>query len=211
LAAKPKNLTYEEAAAVPTAGLEALHYLRKANTKRGDVVLIVGGGGSIGTFSIQLAKRLGAEVTGVDGPGKLDLMRSIGADHVIDYTKEDYTSDGERYDLIIDVVGRRSVSRRLRLLREDGICFLAFARPQDVVLSSWVSMTSRKRLIIESAKQTRADLTYLKDLIEAGELRPVVDRSFPLEQVAEAHRFVESGHKKGNVAITVSHPDAGIH
>jgi NADPH:quinone reductase-like Zn-dependent oxidoreductase len=203
LAAKPENLTYEEAAAVPTAGLEALHYIRRAAIKRGHAVLIVGGGGSIGTFSIQLAKKLGAEVTGVDGPGKLDLMRSTGADHVIDYTKEDYTDDGKRYDLVIDVVGRRSVSRRLGLLREDGTCFLAFARPQDVVLSIWVSITSHKKLIIESAKQTSADLAYLKDLIEAGDLRPVVDRSYPLEQVAEAHRFVESGHKKGNVAITV--------
>jgi NADPH:quinone reductase-like Zn-dependent oxidoreductase len=204
LSTKPANLTPEEAAAVPTAGLEALHYLRKAKIKHGDKVLVIGGGGSIGTFSIQLARKFGAEVTAVDGSQKLDLMRTIGADHVIDYTKEDYINSDERYDLIIDVVGRRSVSKRLKLLKAGGFYFLAFARPQDVFMSIWVSLTGKKKLIIESAKQTKSELAYLKDLIEVGDLTPIIDRTYPLEQVAEAHRYVETGQKMGNVAITVT-------
>jgi NADPH:quinone reductase-like Zn-dependent oxidoreductase len=140
----------------------------------------------------------------VDGSQKLDLMRTIGADHVIDYTKEDYINSDERYDLIIDVVGRRSVSKRLKLLKAGGFYFLAFARPQDVFMSIWVSLTGKKKLIIESAKQTKSELAYLKDLIEVGDLTPIIDRTYPLEQVAEAHRYVETGQKMGNVAITVT-------
>ncbi|MGD2155591.1 MAG: NAD(P)-dependent alcohol dehydrogenase [Anaerolineales bacterium] len=203
LATKPKNLTYEEAAAVPTAGFEALHFLRKANIQRGKEVLVIGAGGSIGTFSIQLAKHFGAEVTGVDRTEKLDLMHSIGANHVIDYTKEDYTNNGKTYDLIIDVVGRRSVSRRIKLLKQDGYYFLAYAGLSDIVLGVWVSMTSNKKIKIESASQKQEDLIFLKELIEADELKSVIDRSYPLEQIAEAHRYVETGAKLGNVAITV--------
>ena len=207
LAAKPVNLTFEEAAAIPTAGLEALHYLREGKAQPGKKVLIIGGGGSIGTFSIQLAKHFGAEVTGVDNTEKLELMQSLGADQVIDYTKTDYTNSGETYDLIIDMVGRKSVSRRLKLLKQDGIYFLAYARILDVVLSIWTSLTSSKKLIISSSKQNKEDLNILKGLIDSGELRSIIDRSFPLDQVAEAHRFVESGLKKGNVAISIGHID----
>ncbi len=205
LAAKPVNLTFEEAAAIPTAGFEALHYLREGKAQPGKKVLIIGGGGSIGTFSIQLAKHFGAEVTGVDNTEKLELMQSLGADQVIDYTKTDYTNSGETYDLIIDMVGRKSVSRRLKLLKQDGIYFLAYARILDVVLSIWTSLTSSKKLIISSSKQNKEDLNILKGLIDSGELRSIIDRSFPLDQVAEAHRFVESGLKKGNVIISVRH------
>lgn len=207
LSAKPVNLTFEEAAAIPTAGLEALHYLREGKAQPGKKVLIIGGGGSIGTFSIQLAKHFGADVTGVDNTEKLELMRSLGADQVIDYTKTDYTNSGETYDLIIDMVGRKSVSRRLKLLKQDGIYFLAYARILDVVLSIWTSLTSSKKLIISSSKQNKEDLNILKGLIDSGELRSIIDRSFPLDQVAEAHRFVESGLKKGNVAISIGHID----
>jgi 2-desacetyl-2-hydroxyethyl bacteriochlorophyllide A dehydrogenase len=207
LAPKPKNFTFEEAAAVPTAGLEALHFLRNANIQPGKKVLIIGAGGSIGTFSIQLAKHFGAEVTGVDSTGKLELMHSIGADHVIDYTKEDYTNNGASYDLIIDVVGKRDVSRRLRLLKQDGYYFLAYAGLSHIVLGIWMSMTSNKKVKIESASQKREDLIFLKELIEAGKLKSIIDRRYPLEQVPEAHRFVETGHKKGNVVITVDHTD----
>jgi 2-desacetyl-2-hydroxyethyl bacteriochlorophyllide A dehydrogenase len=203
LATKPMNLTYEEAAAVPTAGFEALHFLRKANIQRGKKVLVIGAGGSIGSFSIQLAKHFGAEVTGVDRTEKLELMHSIGANHVIDYTKEDYTNSGETYDLIIDVVGRRSVSRRFKLLKQDGYYFLAYAGLSDIVLGVWVSMTSNKKINIESASQKQEDLIFLKELIEADELQSIIDRSYPLEQIAEAHRYVETGAKLGNVAITV--------
>lgn len=205
LAAKPTNLTYEEAAAVPTAGFEALHYLRRANIQPGKKVLIIGAGGSIGTFSVQLARHMGAEVTGVDSTEKLDLLRSTGANRVIDYTKEDYTNNGESYDLIIDVVGRKFVSRRLKLLKQDGYYFLAYAGLSDIVLSMWTSMTSHKKLKIESASQKKEDLIFLKELIEAGKIKPVIDRCYPLEQTAEAHRYVETGSKKGNVVITVEH------
>ncbi|MGD8752840.1 MAG: zinc-binding dehydrogenase, partial [Anaerolineales bacterium] len=131
------------------------------------------------------------------------LMHSIGANHVIDYTKEDYTNNGKTYDLIIDVVGRRSVSRRIKLLKQDGYYFLAYAGLSDIVLGVWVSMTSNKKIKIESASQKQEDLIFLKELIEADELKSVIDRSYPLEQIAEAHRYVETGAKLGNVAITV--------
>jgi 2-desacetyl-2-hydroxyethyl bacteriochlorophyllide A dehydrogenase len=207
LATKPTNLTYEEAAVVPTAGFEALHFLRKASIQPGNKVLIIGGGGSIGTFAIQLARYFGAEVTGVDSPNKLDLMRSIGANQVIDYTKDKYTNQGEIYDLIIDVVGKDSVSRRLKLLKPDGYYFLAFARPSHILLRLWVSITSNKKLKIESSSQSKEDLVFLKELIEAGELQPVIDKCYPLAQTAEAHRYSESGSKKGNVAIRIIQND----
>jgi 2-desacetyl-2-hydroxyethyl bacteriochlorophyllide A dehydrogenase len=205
LATKPTKLTYEEAAAVPTAGFEALHFLRKANIHRGKKVLIIGAGGSIGTFSVQLAKHFGAEVTGVDSTEKLDMLRSIGVNHVIDYTKEDYTNNGESYDLIIDVVGKSSVARRLKLLKQDGYYFLAYAGLSHIVLGMWTSMTSNKKVKIESASQKQEDLIFIKELIEAGKLKSIIDRRYPLEQTAEAHRYVETGQKKGNVVITVEH------
>jgi 2-desacetyl-2-hydroxyethyl bacteriochlorophyllide A dehydrogenase len=204
LVSKPANMTYEEAAAVPTAGFEALHYHRKANIQPGNKVLIIGGGGSIGTYSIQLAKYFGAEVTGVDRTEKIDLMRSLGADHVLDYTKEDINNFSESFDLIIDVVGRNSVSRRLKLLKPDGYYFLAYAGPLHIILSIWVSMTSNKKLKIESATQEKEDLLFLKKLIEAEKFKSIIDRSFTLEQIPEAHRYVETGRKIGNVAITVA-------
>ena len=204
LAPKPVTLSYTEAAAVPTAAFEALHYMRSAMVQPGTKVLIIGGGGSIGTFSIQLARHFGAEVTAVDSTGKLEMMRALGADQVVDYTQEDYTQSGKTYDLIIDVVGKHSVVRRLKLLKPDGIYYLAFAKPSHILISLWTSLTSKKRLIIRAADQTKADLIYLKELIEAGKLTPVVDRVFPLEQVPEAHQYAEAGGKKGNIAICVT-------
>ena len=205
LTAKPTNLTYEEAAAVPTAAFEALHFLGNAAIQHGKKVLIIGAGGSIGTYSVQLARHFGAEVTAVDSTEKLDMLRAIGANHVIDYTKEDYASCEGSYDLIIDVVGKGSVARRLKLLKPDGCYFLAYAGLSDVVLSMWVSLTSSKKLKIESASQTNEDLVFLKELIEAGKLKPLIDRTYPLEQTADAHRYVETGQKKGNVVITLAH------
>ena len=204
LAFKPTNLTFEEAAAVPIAGLEALFFLRKANIQPGEKVLIIGAGGSIGTYAIQLANYFGAEVTGVDSTKKVDMIRSIGSNHVIDYTKGDYTRNGEAFDLIIDVVGRCGVSRRLKLLKPGKYYFLAFAGLSHIFLSRWVSITSRKKLTIESSSQKKEDLVFLKELIEAGYLKPIIDGRYSLEQTAEAHRYVESGGKKGNVVITVS-------
>ena len=205
LAIKPANLTYEEAAAVPTAGFEALHFIRKADIQPGKKVLIIGGGGSIGSFSIQIARYFGAEVTGVDNTEKLDMMRSIGADYVIDYTKEDYTNAGEIYDLIIDVVGRNSVSRRLKLLKQGGYYFLAYAALSHLVLGKWTSMKSNKNFKIESASQKKEDLIFLTKLIEAGKIKSIIDKCYPLEQIPDAHRYAEAGHKKGNIVITVDH------
>lgn len=205
LAPKPANLTYEEAAAVPTAGFEALHFLRKADIRPGKQVLIVGAGGSIGTFSVQLARHFGAEVTGVDSTEKLDMLRSIGAHHVIDYTKGDYTNSRQSYDLVIDVVGKGPVARRLKLLKPNGYYFLAYAGLPQIFLALWTSMTSGRKLRIESSGQKKEDLLFLKELIEAGTIKPVIDKCFPLEQTAEAHRYAETGRKKGNIAIAVLH------
>jgi len=204
LAPKPGNLTYEEAAVVPTAGFEALHFLRKADIGPGKQVLIIGAGGSIGTFATQLASHFGADVTAVDSTGKMDMLRALGADHVIDYTREGYLNATAAYDCIIDVVGRRGVARRLNLLKPGGHYFLAYAGLSDLLLSAWTSLTSGKKLRIEASSQSRQDLLYLKDLLEAGSLKPIVDRSFRLEEIPDAHRYVEAGGKRGNVAITVA-------
>lgn len=165
--------------------------------------LVIGAGGCIGTFAIQLARNFGAEVTGVDSTEKMDALRSIGANHVIDYAQGDYTRNGESYDLIIDVVGRRGVSRRLKLLKPGGYYFLAYAGFSHILLSLWTSMTSKKKFKIEASSQSKEDLIFLKELLEAGKLKSIVDRSFLLEQVPEAHCYVESSGKKGNVVITV--------
>lgn len=210
LAARPTNMSSEEAAAVPTAGLEALHFLRSANIQPGQTVLIIGAGGSIGTFAVQLARHFGAEVTGVDSGEKLEMLRAIGAQHVIDYTTEDYIHSGAAYDVIIDVVGGRQVARRLTLLQPDGTYFLAYAGLSQLLLGLWTSLTSSKKLKIESSKQEKADLVYLKALIEAGTVKSVIDRRYPLAQTAAAHRYVETGRKQGNVVITVEHPSSEL-
>ena len=204
LAIKPANISFEEAAAVPTAGFEAVHFCKAANLQPGQKVLIIGAGGSIGTFSVQLAKYYGAEITAVDSTEKMDMLGSIGADHVVDYTREDYTKTNERYDLIIDVVGKGTAACRLKLLKRDGYYFLAYAGLSHIFLKLWISLTSHKKLRIESSSQSKEDLLFLKDLIEVGKLKTVIDRSFPLEQIAEAHRYAETGQKKGNIIITLA-------
>jgi len=203
LAIKPANMTCEEAAAVPVGGLEALHFLRKGHIQIGQKVLIHGAGGSIGTFAVQLAKSFGAEVTGVDSTEKLDMLRSIGADHVIDYTQEDFTKGGETYDVIFDVVGKTSFSRSVRSLKQNGRYLLANAGLSQMVRGRWTSMRSSKKVILGAASEKTEDLIFLKELIEAGKMKPIIDRRYPLEQIAEAHRYVEKGHKKGNIVITV--------
>jgi NADPH:quinone reductase-like Zn-dependent oxidoreductase len=205
LVIKPANMTYEEAAAVPVGGLEALHFLRKGNIQSGQKLLINGAGGSIGTMAIQLAKYFGAEVTGVDSAGKLDMLRSIGADQVIDYTQEDFTKSGETYDAILDVVGKSPFSGSVRSLKQNGRYLLANPPLSQMVRARWTSMTGSKKVIFGAGSPTTEDLVFLKELIEAGKIEPVIDRSYPLEQTAEAHRYVEKGGKKGNVVITVEH------
>jgi 2-desacetyl-2-hydroxyethyl bacteriochlorophyllide A dehydrogenase len=205
LAIKPANMTYEEAAAVPVGGLEALHFLRQGNIQNGHKVLINGAGGSIGTFAVQLTKYFGAEVTAVDSTEKLDMLRSIGADQVIDYTQEDFTRSGESYDVILDVVGKSSFSGSVRSLKQNGRYLLANPGLSHMVRGRWTSMRSSKKVIFGAAGQKSEDLVYLKELIETGKIKSVIDRRYPLEQVAEAHKYVETGHKKGNVVITVAH------
>jgi NADPH:quinone reductase-like Zn-dependent oxidoreductase len=204
LATKPDNMTYEEAATVPTGGLEALHFLRQANIQSGQKVLINGAGGTIGTFAVQLARHFGAVVTCVDSTEKLDMLRSIGADHVIDYTQEDFTKSGQTYDVIFDVVGKSSFSRSIRSLKQNGLYLLSNAGPSQMVRGLWTSRISSKKVIFGAASQTTDDLVFLKELIEAGKIKSVIDKCYPLEQVAEAHRYVETGHKKGNVVITMA-------
>jgi NADPH:quinone reductase-like Zn-dependent oxidoreductase len=205
VAIKPANMTYEEAATVPFGGRDALHFLRKGNIQSGQRILINGAGGSIGTFAVQLAKYYGAKVTAVDSTAKLDMLRSLGADQVIDYTQEDFTKRGEIYDVIFDVVGTISFSRSKRSITQNGTYLLANPMRSQMVRGPWTRMTSSKKVIMETASGTIEDLVFLRELIEAGKIRTVIDRTYPLEQIVEAHRYVETGRKQGNVVITVGH------
>ena len=207
MAIKPANMTYEEAAAVPAGGLHALHCLKKGNIQSGQKVLIYGAGGTVGTFAVQLAKSFGAEVTAVDSTRKLEMLRSIGADKVIDYTKADFTKSGETYDVIFDVVGKSSFSGCMRSLKEKGFYLLGNPGLSQLVRGLWTSMRSSKKVIGGTVSYRSGDLIFLKELIEAGKIRSAIDRGYPLEQIAEAHRYVDTGQKKGNVVITVGHND----
>lgn len=202
VAIKPANMTFEEAATVPFGGRDALHFLRLANIQSGQKILINGAGGSIGTFAVQLARLDGAEVTAVDSAAKLDMLRSLGADQVIDYTQEDFTQNGEIYDVIFDVIGKVSFSRSRKSLKPNGIYLLANPVSQ-MIPALWTRMTSDRKIMMQTASGTIGDLNYLRGLIEEGKLRTVIDRRYTLEQTAAAHRYVETGAKKGNVVISV--------
>ena len=202
---KPENITYEEAATIPTGGINGLHLVRAADVQPGQRVLINGAGGSIGTYAVQIAKLLGAEVTAVDSAEKLPMLRAIGADHVIDYTREDFTKRGETYDAIIDVIGKSPFSRSLRSLKQSGRYVFGNLNLSAMTRGRWVSKTSDKKVIFEQARYSAENYAYLKELVGSGKVRPVIDRCYPLEQTAEAHRYVEQGHKKGNVVISVGH------
>ncbi len=205
IAIKPVNMTYEEAATIPMGGIEALHFLRQANIQSGQKVLINGASGSIGTVAVQLAKYFGAEVTGVCSTRNLDMVRSIGADNAIDYTEEDFTQSGETYDVIFDVVGKSPFSHSLNSLKENGSYLLANPGLSEIIRGRLTSMRSSKKVITGAASGKNEDLIFLKELIEAEKLKSVIDRCYPLEKTAEAHRYVERGHKKGNVIINVDH------
>jgi NADPH:quinone reductase-like Zn-dependent oxidoreductase len=206
VAIKPANMTYEEAATVPFGGRDSLHFLRLGNIQNGQKILINGAGGSIGTFAVQLAKHYGAEVTAVDSTGKLDMLRSIGADHVIDYTQEDFTQSGEIYDVIFDVVGKISFSRSGRSLKQNGTYLLANPASQ-LFQGLWTRMRSNRKVIMQTSSGSIKDLIFLRELVEAGKIKTVIDRTYPLEQIVEAHRYVEKGGKLGNVVIAVEHND----
>ena len=203
ISAMPANMSYEEAAAVPVGGLHALHFLSRANLKRGQSHVVIGAGGSIGTFAVQIAKAFGAEVTGVDIGGKLDLVRSLGADYVVDYTTEDFTKSGKTYDIVFDAVGKSSFSGSLRSLREGGLYLLGNPGMSQWVRGRWASLTGGKRVIAGMTRYRAGDLASLTELIEAGKVRSVIDRRYRLDQIVEAHRYVDTGQKTGNVVVTV--------
>ena len=205
LAIQPHNMTYEEAAAVPYMGLSALFYLRKGNIKSGHQVLINGASGSVGTYAIQIAKYFGAEVTGVCSTVNLELVKSLGAGRVIDYTKEDFTKAGKTYDIIFDAVGKLSFSRIKSSLKQTGVYISTLPTLPLLLQTLWTAKIGGKKAIYVDAISTKEDLIFLKTLIEKGKLKSIIDRRYPFECMAEAHRYVDKGHKKGNVVITLDH------
>ena len=208
LALKPASMTFEEAAAIPQAAVIALQGIRdKGHVQPGQKVLINGAGGGAGTFAVQLAKMYGAEVTGVDNTGKLDFMRSLGADHVIDHTREDFTKNGEQYDLILDIVAHRSVFAYKRALRSNGSYFLAGGSVatmlQILLVGPWVRGNTGKKICILAVRPNIEDVQIMKDLIEAGKVTPIIDKTYPLSEVPEAVGYVGEGQAQGKVVITV--------
>ena len=205
LTMKPANLSFEEAAAIAFGGTASLVYLRdKGKIERGQKVLINGASGALGTYAVQLARYYGAEVTGVCSTRNVALVKSLGAHHVVDYTKEDFTQNGETYDIIFDTVGKTSFAKSKNSLTENGLFLAASGELVELLQMVWTSMVGDKKVKGGMVVEQKEDLVFLKELIEAGEIRPVIDRSYPLAETAEAHRYVEKGHKAGNVVITLN-------
>ena len=204
LALKPVSLTYKEAAAMPFGDTTALHFLRKAKIKAGQKILIYGASGAVGTSAVQLSKYFGAEVTGVCSTANVAMVKSLGADKVIDYTKEDFSKNGEVFDIIFDTVGRSPFSTSVKSLKKNGYYLrVVHMALSPVIRGLWVSLTSGKKVIGGVANVKAENLVFLNNLIEAVQLKPVIDRTYPLEEIVEAHQYVEQGHKKGNVVITI--------
>lgn len=203
LALKPAGISHDEAAAIPFGGVAALHFIKRAMIQANQKVLIVGASGAVGSAAVQLAKSYGAMVTGVCSTSNIDLVKSIGADKVIDYTKEDFTQQGQIYDLIFDAVNTISVSRSLTSLAKNGIMILSAAGMNEMFQGLWISLTSKKKVITGVVSHQAADIIFLKELIESGKFKPVIDRTYPLEQIAEAHAYVDKGHKRGNIVIHI--------
>ncbi|MFD6442846.1 NAD(P)-dependent alcohol dehydrogenase [Peribacillus sp. NPDC060186] len=202
---KPNNLSFEEAAAIPIGARTALFYLRKANIKSGQKVLVYGASGSVGSYAVQIAKYFGAEVTGVCSTTNLELVKSLGADQVIDYTREDFSSKGETYDVIFKAVDKSSFSACMKSLKKDGT-YINVTVPLPGVRMLWTKLTSNRKLILgQNSPENPEALNFLKELVETGKLKVVIDRYYAFEEIVEAHRYVEKGHKKGNVVITVEH------
>jgi NADPH:quinone reductase-like Zn-dependent oxidoreductase len=204
---KPASLTFDEAAAISSGGTTALDFFRRARLQSGEKVAVNGASGGVGTAAVQLAKHFGADVTGVCSTANMELVRSLGANHVIDYTKQDFTENGETYDVIVDTVGTAPFTRSKASLKERGRLLLVLSGLPDILQMPWVSMTSSKKVIAGPAAWRAEDLRFLAKLAEAGEFRPVIDRRYPFEQIAEAHSYVDTGRKKGNVVITLKHDD----
>jgi len=209
VALKPANIAYDEAAAIAFGGLSALHFLKKAAVKAGQNVLVYGASGSVGVFATQLTKHFGAQVTAVCSTANLDMVKSLGADTVIDYTREDFASSGRVYDLVFDAVGKAGIAHSLRALRRGGTYVSvgpsggALSMLTDTIKGIWVSATGAAKVVSPLPTGMKMEMSYLKDLIEAGKLRTVIDRRYPLDQIAEAHRLAEGGHKKGHVVVRV--------
>lgn len=199
---KPPTMTYEEATTLPISANTALFFLKAGHIQPGQKVLIYGASGSVGTFAVQLAKYFGAEVTGVCSTGNVALVMSLGADQVIDYTQEDFAKNGETYDIIFDTVGKTTFSQCKRALKKNGY-YLHTVMVLPEIKGLWSSLTTGKKVIGGTAVPRQEALGFLKELVELGRLKPVIDRCYPLEQMVEAHRYVETGHKKGNVVISL--------
>ena len=204
VALKPLNLTYDEAASLPFGGMTALDFYRRAKLQRGEKVLVNGASGAVGSAAVQLAKHFGTEVTGVCSTANMELVRSLGADHVIDYTAEDFTQNGSSYDVIVDTVGTAPFSRSKGSLNERGRLLRVLGGLPDFFESPWVSMTSSKKIIAGPAAGRAEDLPFLAKLAKEGHFKPVIDRRYPFEQIADAHRYVDTGRKRGSVIITLS-------
>lgn len=209
IARKPANLSFEEAAALCFGGSTALSFIEKGRgIRRDELVIVVGASGCVGSAMVQLAQHFGAEVTGVCSGGNAELVRSLGADHVIDYTTEDFTKGDQTYDVIVDTIGTASIRRSLGLLRKGGRLLLVYARFGDMLRAPWVSLTRGKRVVAGPASEDPAHLPQLAELAETGAFKPVIDRTYPFEQIVEAHRHVDTGHKKGSVVVTMTTSDA---
>jgi len=202
---KPSSLTFEEAAALSFGGTTALDFLRRGKLQSGESVLVNGASGAVGTAAVQLARYFGAIVTGVCSTANMELVKSLGASHVIDYTHEDFTQNGETYDVIVDTVGNAPFSRSKDSLKDGGRLLMVLAGLSEMLQAPWVSMTSSKKVIAGPTTVLVEDLRFLAGLAEAGEFKPVIDRRYPFEQIAEAHRYVDTGRKKGNVVLTLEH------
>lgn len=205
LALKPKNMTHEQAAVAPMGAMTALALLRRVNVQRGQRVLVLGASGGIGAAAVQLARHAGAEVTGVCSTPRLAFVRALGAEHVIDYSKEDFTRNGQTYDVILDVLGKSSFARCRGSLTPQGRYLLGSFKTKQLLQMLWTSLLGGQRVVCVMAPESPEDLRAVARLMEEGRLRSIIDRAFPLEQAAQAHRYVESGQKQGQVAITVAH------
>jgi NADPH:quinone reductase-like Zn-dependent oxidoreductase len=204
---KPANMTYAEAATLPVGGLDAIYLLRQANIQPGERVLVNGAGGSMGTYAVQIAKRFGAEVTSVDSAAKLDMLRSIGTDNVIDYNREDFIQSGETYDVIFDVIGKHSFSDILNRLNLNGRYVTAVPQLSQIFRWQWIAWRRGRKIVFwmpRTVTRQADDFAFIKDLIEAGTVKAVIDKCYSLEQTAEAHQYVESGNKLGHVVVTVT-------